>query len=110
MQRGDEQPKANTGGGRVLVMPFDNPSREPRLHWIAEAASLLVADELNARGVAAIRADGDPGARSSKTNHAERYTTMRSPASVVAPTIAADTVTSRTRSHALAGKNRRSSA
>lgn len=40
---------------RILVMPFDNPSREPRLHWIAEAASLLVADELNARGVAAIR-------------------------------------------------------
>ena len=41
--------------GRILVMPFDNPTREPRLHWIAEAASLLVADELNARGVAAIR-------------------------------------------------------
>ncbi|CAN5725174.1 hypothetical protein BH24ACI5_BH24ACI5_16500 [soil metagenome] len=45
------QPAVN----RVLVMPFDNPSREPRLHWIAEAASLLVADELNARGVSAIR-------------------------------------------------------
>lgn len=40
---------------RILVMPFDNPDREPRLHWIAEAASLLVADELNARGVSAIR-------------------------------------------------------
>ena len=26
---------------RILVMPFDNPHREPRLHWIAEAASLL---------------------------------------------------------------------
>ncbi len=38
-------------------MPFDNPLREPRLHWIAEAASLLVADELNARGVSAIRRD-----------------------------------------------------
>lgn len=46
---------AQPAGTRVLVMPFDNPSREPRLHWIAEAASLLVADELNARGVAAIR-------------------------------------------------------
>lgn len=46
---------AQPGGNRVLVMPFDNPSREPRLHWIAEAASLLVADELNARGVPAIR-------------------------------------------------------
>jgi tetratricopeptide (TPR) repeat protein len=36
-------------------MPFDNPTREPQLHWIAEAASLLIADELNARGVPAIR-------------------------------------------------------
>ena len=41
--------------GRILVMPFDNPTREPKLHWIAEAASLLIADELNARGVPAIR-------------------------------------------------------
>ena len=40
---------------RILVMPFDNPDREPRLHWIAEAASLLIADELNARGIPAIR-------------------------------------------------------
>jgi tetratricopeptide (TPR) repeat protein len=46
---------AQTSGNRILVMPFDNPTREPRLHWIAEAASLLVADELNARGVPAIR-------------------------------------------------------
>ena len=48
---------AQPAGSRVLVMPFDNPLREPRLHWIAEAASLLVADELNARGVSAIRRD-----------------------------------------------------
>jgi len=47
--------EAQTSAGRVLVMPFDNPAREPRLHWIAEAASLLVAEELNARGVPAIR-------------------------------------------------------
>lgn len=46
---------AQPAGSRVLVMPFDNPLREPRLHWIGEAASLLVADELNARGVSAIR-------------------------------------------------------
>lgn len=44
-----------TASTRILVMPFDNPGREPRLHWIAEAASLLIADELNARGVSAIR-------------------------------------------------------
>ena len=46
---------AQPAGSRVLVMPFDNPLREPRLHWIGEAASLLIADELNARGVSAIR-------------------------------------------------------
>ena len=46
---------AQGAGTRILVMPFDNPSREARLHWIAEAASLLVADELNTRGVPAIR-------------------------------------------------------
>ena len=48
-------PAAGQTNARILVMPFDNPSREPRLHWIAEAASLLIADELNARGVPAIR-------------------------------------------------------
>jgi hypothetical protein len=42
---------AQPAGSRVLVMPFDNPLREPRLHWIGEAASLLIAEELNARGV-----------------------------------------------------------
>jgi tetratricopeptide (TPR) repeat protein len=46
---------AQTAASRILVMPFDNPGREPRLHWVAEAASLLVADELNTRGVPAIR-------------------------------------------------------
>jgi tetratricopeptide (TPR) repeat protein len=46
---------AQSSGTRILVMPFDNPDREPRLHWIGEAASLLIADELNARGVSAIR-------------------------------------------------------
>jgi tetratricopeptide (TPR) repeat protein len=46
---------AQDSNTRILVMPFDNPGREPRLHWIAEAATLLIADELNARGVAAIR-------------------------------------------------------
>ena len=41
--------------GRILVMPFENTAREPRLHWIAEAAALLLADDLNVRGLAAIR-------------------------------------------------------
>ena len=41
--------------GRILVMPFENTRREARLHWIGEAAALLLADDLNARGLAAIR-------------------------------------------------------
>ena len=40
---------------RILVMPFENVKREPRLHWIGEAAALLLADNLGTRGMAAIR-------------------------------------------------------
>src|SRR3990170_7370144 len=45
---------AQTPGPRVLVVPFENVQREPRLHWLGEAAAVLLADGLNARGVAAI--------------------------------------------------------
>ena len=40
---------------RVLVVPFENASKEPRIGWLSEAAAVLLADELNARGVPAIR-------------------------------------------------------
>lgn len=40
---------------RVLVMPFENAAQEPRVSWLGEAASVLIADELNLRGVPAIR-------------------------------------------------------
>jgi tetratricopeptide (TPR) repeat protein len=40
---------------RVLVVPFENGQKEPRIGWLSEAAAVLLADELNARGVAAIR-------------------------------------------------------
>jgi tetratricopeptide (TPR) repeat protein len=39
---------------RVLVLPFENSKREPRLVWLGEASAILLADELNARGVPAI--------------------------------------------------------
>ena len=48
-------PAPAADAGRILVMPFENPKREPRLHWIGEAAALLLADQLSARGLAAIR-------------------------------------------------------
>jgi tetratricopeptide (TPR) repeat protein len=39
---------------RILVMPFDNVRREASIAWIGEAAAVLLADDLNALGVAAI--------------------------------------------------------
>lgn len=48
-------PAAPAPVGRILVMPFENTKREPKLHWIGEAAALLLADHLGARGLAAIR-------------------------------------------------------
>ena len=40
---------------RILVVPFTNEQKEPRLAWLSEGAAVLLADELAARGHAAIR-------------------------------------------------------
>ncbi|HSJ96951.1 MAG TPA: tetratricopeptide repeat protein, partial [Myxococcota bacterium] len=40
--------------GGILVLPFENTQREPRGGWLGEAAAILVADELMARGLPAI--------------------------------------------------------
>jgi predicted Zn-dependent protease len=37
-------------GERLLVIPFENPTREARIYWIGEASAVLLADELNALG------------------------------------------------------------
>ena len=39
---------------RVLVMPFENETREARAIWLGEACALLLADELSAMGLPAI--------------------------------------------------------
>ncbi|MGE3177425.1 MAG: tetratricopeptide repeat protein, partial [Vicinamibacterales bacterium] len=39
---------------RVLVMPLENVSRDGKIFWLSEAAAILLADDLNAMGVAAI--------------------------------------------------------
>lgn len=44
-------------GARILVIPFENARHEQRLHWLSEASAVLMADELRARGVAAISRD-----------------------------------------------------
>ncbi|MGE0448667.1 MAG: tetratricopeptide repeat protein [Vicinamibacterales bacterium] len=43
--------------GRILVMPFENVTREGRIVWLGEAAAVLVADDLNALGASAITRD-----------------------------------------------------
>jgi len=40
--------------GRVLVVPFETPQHDPALYWLSEASAVLLADELQARGIAAI--------------------------------------------------------
>ena len=41
----------------VLVMPFDNVSRDARLAWLGEASSILLADSLQAAGIDAMTRD-----------------------------------------------------
>jgi Flp pilus assembly protein TadD len=45
---------AQSPAGRILVVPFENGTGEPRLHWLSEASAVLLADALNDRGAAAI--------------------------------------------------------
>ena len=42
------------GAGRILVVPFEQAQHEPKYQWLGEAAAVLLADELNARGLGAI--------------------------------------------------------
>jgi tetratricopeptide (TPR) repeat protein len=39
---------------RILVVPFENVSREGRIFWLGEASAVLLADDLKALGAAAI--------------------------------------------------------
>jgi tetratricopeptide (TPR) repeat protein len=52
-----ETARAQSAAGRILVMPFENVSRESRIVWLGEAASVLLADDLNALGAPAITRD-----------------------------------------------------
>ena len=45
---------AQSATSRVLVVPFENAQRDPRVHWLGEASAVLLADALNARGLGAI--------------------------------------------------------
>jgi Flp pilus assembly protein TadD len=39
---------------RILVVPFDTPPNDGRSYWLGDAAAVLIADDLNARGLGAI--------------------------------------------------------
>src|SRR5438105_11983916 len=45
---------AQSPPARILVMPFDNVTREGRIFWLTEASAVLLADDLNALGSGAI--------------------------------------------------------
>lgn len=51
------QAAAQPSNGRILVMPFENASHDSRIVWLGEAASVLLADDLNALGASAITRD-----------------------------------------------------
>jgi tetratricopeptide (TPR) repeat protein len=38
----------------ILVVPFETPARDGRTYWLGEAIAVLMADDMNARGLAAI--------------------------------------------------------
>lgn len=46
--------QTTTVPGRMLVMPFENVTRDSRIIWLSEASAVLLADDLNAFGVNAI--------------------------------------------------------
>ena len=55
-----QAPVAATGAGpaepsaRILVMPFENVTRNSRIFWLGEASAVVLADDLNALGSDAI--------------------------------------------------------
>jgi tetratricopeptide (TPR) repeat protein len=54
------QPRIQPAAGeprRILVMPFDNTPRDARTIWLGEASAVLITDDLNARGSAAVTRD-----------------------------------------------------
>jgi tetratricopeptide (TPR) repeat protein len=50
-------PAAAQNTGRILVVPFENVTRDSRIFWLSEASAVLLADDLNALGADAIARD-----------------------------------------------------
>src|SRR5689334_21147312 len=47
-------PKAAAKTDQILVVPFETPGRDGRTYWLGEAVAVLMADDMNARGLGAI--------------------------------------------------------
>lgn len=43
-----------TAEPKILVVPFEAPGRDGRTYWLGEAATVLIANDVNARGLGAI--------------------------------------------------------
>src|SRR5689334_23472773 len=50
----DIKPVPPIGVSRILVAPFGTPGRDGRTYWLGEAVSVLIADDISARGLGAI--------------------------------------------------------
>jgi tetratricopeptide (TPR) repeat protein len=53
---------AAQSGPRLLVMPFENTTRDARIFWVGEASAVLLTDDLNALGASAITREERRGA------------------------------------------------
>jgi tetratricopeptide (TPR) repeat protein len=49
-----QSPSPQAAAARILVLPFENVTREGRFFWLTEAAAVLLTDDLNALGAGAI--------------------------------------------------------
>ena len=49
-----QRPVATLPAPRILVVPFETPGHDARSYWLGEAVALLMADDVNARGLGAI--------------------------------------------------------
>ena len=49
-----QRPVPPLPGPRILVVPFESATRDGRTYWLGEAVALLLADDVNARGLGAI--------------------------------------------------------
>jgi len=47
-------PRPPAKADQILVVPFETPGRDGRTYWLGEAVSVLMADDMNARGLGAI--------------------------------------------------------